>query len=91
MARKPTDKQLFKMKNEWMGQFYEEVSPRDFYREVFPEGSFERKGCLEDSKSNGVVTVIDGEKARNYLVFDDLETIDDIKVCYYVPCGLFWA
>ena len=79
MARKPTDKQLFKMKNEWMGQFYEEVSPRDFYREVFPEGSFERKGCLEDSKSNGVVTVIDGEKARNYLVFDDLETIDDIK------------
>lgn len=26
MARKPTDKQLFKMKNEWLGQFYEEVS-----------------------------------------------------------------
>lgn len=25
MARKPTDKQLFKMKNEWLGQFYEEV------------------------------------------------------------------
>ena len=22
MARKPTDKQLFKMKNEWLGQFY---------------------------------------------------------------------
>ena len=79
MAKKPTDKQLFKMKNEWMGQFYERVSPREFYRDVFPEGSFERKGCPEDSKSNGVVTVIDGEKARNYLVFDDLETIDDIK------------
>jgi hypothetical protein len=79
MAKKPTDKQLFKMKNEWMGQFYERVSPREFYMDVFPEGSFERKGCPEDSKSNGVVTVIDGEKARNYLVFDDLETIDDIK------------
>ena len=79
MSKKPTDKQLFKMKNEWMGQFYERVSPREFYRDVFPEGSFERKGCPEDSKSNGVVTVIDGEKARNYLVFDDLETIDDIK------------
>ena len=39
MARKPTDKQLFKMKNEWLGQFYEEVKPRDFYRAVFPEGS----------------------------------------------------
>ena len=32
MARKPTDKQLFKMKNEWLGQFYEEVKPRDFCR-----------------------------------------------------------
>ena len=28
MARKPTDKQLFKMKNEWLGQFYEEVKPK---------------------------------------------------------------
>lgn len=37
MARKPTDKQLFKMKNEWLGQFYEEVKPKDFYRAVFPE------------------------------------------------------
>ena len=44
MAKKPTDKQLFKMKNEWLGQFYEEVKPRDFYRAVFPEGSFEREG-----------------------------------------------
>ena len=25
MAKKPTDKQLFKMKNEWLEQFYEEV------------------------------------------------------------------
>ena len=49
MARKPTDKQLFKMKNEWLGQFYEEVKPRDFYRAVFPEGSFEREGHPEDS------------------------------------------
>ena len=64
MARKPTDKQLFKMKNEWLGQFYEEVKPRDFYRAVFPEGSFEREGHPEDEKCNGVLTVIEGEKAR---------------------------
>ena len=32
MAKKPTDKQLFKMKNEWLEQFYEEVKPRDFCR-----------------------------------------------------------
>ena len=63
MARKPTDKQLFKMKNEWLGQFYEEVKPKDFYRAVFPEGSFEREGHPEDEKCNGVLTVIEGEKA----------------------------
>ena len=52
MARKPTDKQLFKMKNEWLGQFYEEVKPKDFYRAVFPEGSVKREGhCSEYEKS----------------------------------------
>ena len=40
MARKPTDKQLFKMKNEWLEQFYEEVKPMDFYRAVFSRGQF---------------------------------------------------
>ena len=76
MAKKPTDKQLFKMKNEWLGQFYEEVKPKDFYRAVFPEGSFEREGHPEDEKCNGVLTVIEGEKARNYIVFDELNMVD---------------
>ena len=79
MARKPTDKQLFKMKNEWLGQFYEEVKPKDFYRAVFPEGSFEREGHPEDEKCNGILTVIEGEKARNYIVFDDLNMVDEVK------------
>ncbi|WP_455719823.1 hypothetical protein [Agathobacter sp.] len=79
MARKLTDKQLFKMKNEWLGQFYEEVKPRDFYRAVFPEGSFEREGHPEDEKCNGVLTVIEGEKARNYIVFDELNMVDEVK------------
>lgn len=79
MAKKPTDKQLFKMKNEWLEQFYEEVKPRDFYRAVFPEGSFEREGHPEDEKCNGVLTVIEGEKARNYIVFDELNMVDEVK------------
>lgn len=78
MAKKPTDKQLFKMKNEWLGQFFDEVKPMDFYRAVFPVGSFERAGHLEDEKSNGIITVIEGEKARNFIVFDELNTIDTV-------------
>jgi len=38
MAKKPTEKQLYKLKNEWLGQFFEEVKPKEFYRAVFPEG-----------------------------------------------------
>ena len=41
MAKKPTEKQLYKLKNEWLGQFFEEVKPKEFYRAVFPEGSFD--------------------------------------------------
>lgn len=79
MARKPTDKQLYKLKNEHLNQYFEEVSCLDFYRDVFPEGSFERKGHFEDEKANGVLTVIEGEKARNYVIFDELEEIKEQK------------
>ena len=34
MAKKPTEKQLYKLKNEWLGQFFEEVKPKEFYRAV---------------------------------------------------------
>ena len=51
MAKKPTEKQLYKLKNEWLGQFFEEVKPKEFYRAVFPEGSFERAGHFEDGTS----------------------------------------
>ena len=50
MAKKPTEKQLYKLKNEWLGQFFEEVKPKEFYRAVFPEGSFERKGHLRTER-----------------------------------------
>ena len=36
MAKKPTEKQLYKLKNEWLGQFFEEVKPKEFYQENYP-------------------------------------------------------
>ena len=35
-------------------RFLEPVAPYEFYREIFPEGSFERKGHFEDRKGNGI-------------------------------------
>ena len=79
MAKKPTEKQLYKLKNEWLGQFFEEVKPKEFYRAVFPEGSFERKGHFEDGKANGIITIVENDKAKNRIVFDDLSVIQMCK------------
>ena len=76
MAKKPTEKQLYKLKNEWLGQFFEEVKPKEFYRAVFPEGSFERAGHFEDGKANGIITIVENDKAKNRIVFDDLSVIE---------------
>lgn len=78
MTEKLTDKQSYKLKNEWLETYYPEVSPREFYRAMFPDGSFEREGHPEDEKANGVLTLIQGDKARNYIVFDDLKAIDEV-------------
>jgi len=79
MAKKPTEKQLYKLKNEWLGQFFEEVKPKEFYRAVFLEGSFERAGHFEDGKANGIITIVENDKAKNRIVFDDLSVIDEVK------------
>ena len=55
---------LYLEKNAWMDTYYERVDPHTFYRELFPVGSFERKGHYEDGKGNGIGICIDiGEHA----------------------------
>jgi hypothetical protein len=87
MAKKPTEKQLYKLKNEWLGQFFEEVKPKEFYRAVFPEGSFERAGHFEDGKANGIITIVENDKAKNRIVFDDLSVIAYRKDWYCPVAG----
>lgn len=69
------ERKSYKIKNEYLESNFEEVAPLDFYREIFPVGSFERKGCKEDLKANGILTVIGKEVSKNRLIFDDLEEI----------------
>lgn len=47
-------RELYLEKNKWLDANYERVEPHAFYREIFPVGSFERRGCFEDEKGNGV-------------------------------------
>ena len=51
-----------------------------FYRDIFPVGSFEKKGVMEDGKYNGIaVSIASGDKKiKRYTVTDDLDVIDDL-------------
>ena len=38
-----TDKQSYRVKNDYLVEHYTEVTPMEFYRDMFPAGSFERR------------------------------------------------
>ena len=88
-------KALYREKNDHLQQFLEPVEPYDFYREIFPEGSFERKGHYEDAKGNaialtvpkkegsggnGVALEISGDGgAHHYMILDELQELEQIR------------
>lgn len=82
--KKLTEKQLYKAKIDWFKEHgYEEIKPLDFYRELFPVGTFEKEKDYDlehntgKGKPNGIMVrlnVKEGRKQR--LIFDDLETIE---------------
>lgn len=63
-----------------LSALYEEVSYTDFYRDIFPVGSFEQRGVYEDGKYNGIAVAIEqgGKRTKRLTVTDDLEAIDDV-------------
>lgn len=85
---------LYMEKNAHLEQFLEQVEPFEFYREIFPEGSFERKGHYEDGKPNGIAVSLPGKggcvsgialeiegdgKAKRYIITDDLLKLNDLR------------
>ena len=75
---------------EWLSQFFDEVEPKEFYRGIFPEGSFQKKGVYRESDSdewiyNGIMVAVTKEKkedgspkVKKYVVTDDLDVIDRV-------------
>ena len=59
---------------------FEEVHYMDFYRDIFPEGSFEECGEYEDGKYNGIAIAIEkgSKRAKRMTITDDLDTIADM-------------
>lgn len=76
-------------KIEFLSGYGVEVSPFDFYRDLFPVGSLEKKGEKDIGKGNIVATSIrkDGGRSRNWVIYDGL---DELKHLIDVPFGLIY-
>lgn len=59
---------------------FDEVHYIDFYRDIFPEGSFEERGVYEYGRYNGIaVSIKKGSKRpKRFTVTDDFEAIADM-------------
>lgn len=69
----------------WLETYFDEVEPKEFYREIFPEGSFQEKGVQESGTYNGLLVAVQKEKHKNgtpkvkkFIVTDDLDIIDEV-------------
>ena len=65
--------------------YYDEIEPREFYREIFREGELQEKGVYDKGKYNGILVEVTNEKLKDgrnkilrHTVTDDLDKIDEV-------------
>ena len=76
---------LYQEKNNLLKKYLVPVTEFEFYREVFPEGSFERQGIYEDHKGNGIaIEIFSTGKVRRFTVTDGLEQLDKLHQMDFV-------
>ena len=69
---------------EYLENIYPDVSPNDFYRDIFQYGNLQKKGIYEKGKYNGIFIEILKEKQKNksrikrYTVTDEM---DNLSIC----------
>lgn len=77
----------FVEKNRFLASRFRQLSPREFVRGIFPEGTFEnfneREGDDPDRrKANGILSILDDKERRgrkyNRILFDDLAALDEV-------------
>lgn len=67
----------------WLDDMFTEVSPREFYRGIFPAGELDAAGAFTKGKYTGVVVAVEKgkkwngrQKVKRYSLTDDLEAVD---------------
>lgn len=70
------------IREEYLGKFFEEVSPKEFYRDIFPEGELQEKGVTGDMRYNAIAIEVlpadDKKNTRRYTITDDLDMVDEL-------------
>ena len=68
---------------DWLSDSFPEVSPKMFYRGIFPEGELEKAGEYVTGKYTGIIVAITGDKKQDgkrkvlrYSLTDDLGAVD---------------
>lgn len=71
-----TDTELYDAKVNWFRDHgYEEITPLDFYRDLYPIGSFQARGDYSRKCGNGILLYRSEGKFKHRYIFDDLEEI----------------
>lgn len=70
--------ELFIEKNQYLSELFDEVNCQSFYRELFPSGSFERRGKQDDKKGNGIAVIIDKERYKRVTITDEHEQLEEL-------------
>lgn len=66
--------------DEYLETFCEEVTPKEFYRTIFPAGELEERGKYVSGKYCGIAVQVpkQGRRFKRYSLTDELSTIDEL-------------
>lgn len=71
---------------EWLYQYFDEVEPVEFYRDLFPAGELQTKGDYTKGKYNALIVAVTKEKKKDgkprikrYTMTDDLEILEQLQ------------
>lgn len=73
---------MLDFRTEYLTQYFDEVTPKEFYRGIFPTGELQEKGVMNDGKYNAIAIEIMSDDSKvhtkRYTITDDLEQIDKL-------------
>lgn len=65
-------------KQKYLEKYFQEVAPKEFYRDIFVEGELQKKGVYGDNKYNAIAVELGKDKIKRYTITDDLDMIDEL-------------